>query len=69
MSSYPKWLYHPHKEAVVVPDEPAEKALGKGWFASPADFPKTAEPKKAPSPLTPTSSEETEPAAEKYKRK
>ena len=37
MSSYPKWLYHPTKEAVVVQDEAAHKALGAGWVESPAD--------------------------------
>jgi hypothetical protein len=35
--SYPKWLYHPTKEAVIVTDEAAHKALGAGWVESPAD--------------------------------
>jgi hypothetical protein len=34
--SYPKWLYHAEKEAVIVPDEAAHKALGAGWVESPA---------------------------------
>ena len=37
MSTYPKWLYHAAREAVVVADEAAHKALGPGWFESPAD--------------------------------
>jgi hypothetical protein len=50
MASYPKWLYHPTKEALVVPDEAARKALGAGWYESPADFPKTTAPPSAPQP-------------------
>lgn len=44
MSSYPKWLYHPTKDAVVVVGEAAHKALGSGWFESPAEA--KSEPKK-----------------------
>lgn len=51
MSSYPKWLYHPEKTALVVPDEAARKALGAGWYESPEDFPK-ATPVK-PEPVAP----------------
>jgi hypothetical protein len=35
--SYPKFLYHPTKEAVVVQDEAAHKALGPNWFESPVE--------------------------------
>lgn len=44
MSNYPKWLYHPTKEAVVVADEAAHRALGPGWYESPAQFPKVTAP-------------------------
>lgn len=44
MASYPKWLYHPTKEAVVVQDEAAHKAMGPGWFESPADLPTETPP-------------------------
>lgn len=37
MTSYPKWLYHPTLPAALVADEVAHKALGAGWFESPAD--------------------------------
>lgn len=37
MSSYPKALYHSTKEPVLVADEAAHKALGAGWFESPAE--------------------------------
>jgi hypothetical protein len=46
VSSYPKWLYHPTREAVVVLDEAAHKALGPGWVESPAEAVKPAEPPK-----------------------
>ena len=52
MSSYPKWLYHPHKDALVVQDEAAHKALGLGWYESPALFPKTADPLPAQLPAS-----------------
>jgi hypothetical protein len=35
---FPKWKYHPSKEAVIVGNKDAEEALGEGWFNSPADF-------------------------------
>lgn len=35
---YPKWKYHPKKEALIVQSHAEEKALGSGWFESPADF-------------------------------
>lgn len=35
---YPKWKYHPEKEARIVPHAEAEKALGEGWFDSPAHY-------------------------------
>jgi hypothetical protein len=37
---YPRWMFHPRKEAVIVNDPDEEKALGKGWYRSPAQFPK-----------------------------
>lgn len=37
--SYPKWVYGPKSEPVIVQDEAAREALGSGWFESPADFP------------------------------
>lgn len=45
MDQYPKWKYHATKDAVIVKDEAEEKALGKGWKDSPAEFAKD-EPKK-----------------------
>lgn len=41
MSSYPKWLYHPTKDAQIVTDEAAHKALGDEWAESPAAFSKS----------------------------
>jgi hypothetical protein len=51
---YPKWKYSPktfdahaadgNGRVVGNPDE--EKALGPGWYDSPADFPKRAEAEK-----------------------
>lgn len=35
---FPKWKYHPTKEAVVVPSQDAESALGDAWFDTPAYF-------------------------------
>jgi hypothetical protein len=51
--SYPKWKYHPEKEACIVDNEAAEASLGAGWFESPADFPvkevsEEAQPESAP---------------------
>ena len=40
--SYPKWLYHAEKEARIVQDEAAHKALGAEWVESPAAFEKKA---------------------------
>lgn len=48
MASYPKWLYHPSKPAVVVDGEAAHRALGAGWVESPADFRTEAAPQPAP---------------------
>lgn len=64
MASYPKWLYHPSKPAVVVKDEAEHKELGAGWVESPADLLRPAEPKRS-------GPEEAllEPALEKHKRK
>jgi hypothetical protein len=36
--NYPKWKYHATKDPVVVQSKEEEKALGKGWTESPADF-------------------------------
>ena len=32
---FPKWKYHPDKEAVVVQNADEEKALGADWFDRP----------------------------------
>ena len=32
---FPKWKYHPSKEAVVVENHEQEKALGADWFDHP----------------------------------
>jgi hypothetical protein len=61
MTNYPKWLYHATKPAVIVPDEAAHKELGVGWYASPADFPKAAEPKKSLGSLLEETREEQAP--------
>lgn len=51
MSGFPKWKYHATKEAVIVKDECAEKALGKEWGDSPTEFHEAAPaPIKAQSP-------------------
>ncbi len=34
------WVYHPDHEAEIVTDEEAEKLYKKGWFDTPAKFPK-----------------------------
>lgn len=43
MIEFPKWKYHSTKGAVVVEDEEAEQALGKGWFDSKPGVPESAE--------------------------
>lgn len=40
--SYPKWKYHAKLEAKIVHSEDEEKALGKEWAESPAEFQKPA---------------------------
>jgi len=46
---YPKWLYHSEKPATLVQDEAAHKALGPGWYESPAECPPPkTEPKARP---------------------
>lgn len=35
--SYPKWLYHPTLQALIVPDEAAHKALGSEWVEAPVE--------------------------------
>lgn len=35
---YPKYKYHPEKEAQVVSSLEEEKELGLGWFDSPAEY-------------------------------
>lgn len=37
MSGYPKWLYSATHEPALVQDEAGHKALGSGWFESPAE--------------------------------
>ncbi len=44
-SSYPKWLYHAKKDAVIVQNEEEHRALGSEWVESPADIQKAPEPK------------------------
>lgn len=39
MRQYPRWIHHPEQGSVIVRDEAHEKALGEGWFDSPAHFP------------------------------
>jgi hypothetical protein len=46
--SYPKWLYHPTQDALIVPDEAAHKALGDGWVESPVAKPEPEPEKKHP---------------------
>ena len=40
---YPKFKYHRTKEAKVVKNEDEERALGRGWANSPAEFKKKCE--------------------------
>jgi hypothetical protein len=65
--SYPKWMYSPTEDAVVVPDEAAKAALGSGWYETPADFPK-AEPKKTV-PVDCEPEPDAEPVVKPHKRK
>jgi hypothetical protein len=37
---FPKVKYHPKLGAKIVQNADEEKALGKGWFKSPQEFPK-----------------------------
>lgn len=37
MHTHPKWKYHATLPAIMVADEHAEDALGKGWFDTPAE--------------------------------
>lgn len=37
MHTHPKWKFHPTLAALMVADEHAEQALGKGWFDTPAE--------------------------------
>lgn len=57
--SYPKWLYHPSKEPVIVRDEAAHLALGPEWAESPA---LVAVAKPAPKPPEKPSNGATGPA-------
>jgi hypothetical protein len=45
---YPKWKYHRTKEPVIVHDPEQEAALGPGWYESPADVEREAEPEAEP---------------------
>lgn len=40
MNQYPKWLYHRTKGAKLLHNEEEEKALGRGWKDTPAEFEK-----------------------------
>src|SRR5712692_7357065 len=42
-SPYPSYRYHPTKAPAgkIVKNEEEHKALGEGWYATPADFPQT----------------------------
>lgn len=60
MSLFPKWKYHASKDALIVYSAKEEKALGKGWGNSPADFDKVDEPAPAPVAFEPVDA----PAAE-----
>jgi hypothetical protein len=35
---YPKFLYHPKCEPLIVNDRAQHEALGAGWVESPAEF-------------------------------
>lgn len=37
---YPKWLYHPIKDPLIVQDKAAHDAMGDDWFESPAEIAK-----------------------------
>jgi hypothetical protein len=40
---YPKWKYHPQKEAVIVQNYIEEKALGTDWYNTPTEVAKAME--------------------------
>jgi hypothetical protein len=44
---YPKWLYHAEKEACMVRDLEAHKAMGPGWVESPALIKRPEGPKES----------------------
>lgn len=48
MRQYPRWVHHPEQGSVIVRDEAHEKALGEGWFDSPAQFQDAEPPKRGP---------------------
>jgi len=60
---YPKWLYHATEAAVIVASRSEHKALGAGWYESPADVP-AAKPAKAAKPGKAEGAEPGETAAE-----
>jgi hypothetical protein len=37
---YPRWMYSPRCEPVIVNDPGEEEKLGAGWYRSPAQFPR-----------------------------
>jgi hypothetical protein len=41
---FPKWKYHPKLGSKVVQNAAEEKALGRGWYNTPNDFPKPSKP-------------------------
>lgn len=55
---YPKWKYHPVKEARVVHSEEAEQSLGPEWFESPAEFGVETCPGLVPDPVIQKKGEE-----------
>jgi hypothetical protein len=43
---FPKWKYHPTLGSKIVKNAEEEKALGKGWYNNPNEFPKPPEPSR-----------------------
>ena len=41
---FPKWKYHPTLDGKIVQNAQEERALGKGWYNTPAEAAKAAEP-------------------------
>lgn len=47
---YPRFRYHPDKPAELVNSPEEEKALGAGWYKSPAEYGVETAPSKKPDP-------------------